>query len=146
MHSYHDDDADHVDWHGINEAGYYIGRWLRRWTRMNIHDIKEKFGTVRIYCSFGWSSVYSIYRPGYCWYPNWWPIKLDHWLSYQTPIFKWINRMVVPVHKKLYVWRYKKAVQKWPHLYNEIVSCADWGELFNGSIPGYKHSDYWKKM
>src|SRR3989304_9535108 len=145
MHSYYDDDSDRVDWAGINDAGRYIGHWLRRWVRMDVRDVKEKFGTVRIYCSFGWNSVYSIYHPGYCWYPKWWPIKADNWLSYHTPIFDWINRMVIPVHKKLYAWRYKKAVQKWPHLYNEIVSCADWGEVFEGTVPGYKHSEYWRK-
>jgi hypothetical protein len=135
-----------VDWNGINDAGAYIGYWLRKWMRMDVRDVKEKFGTVRIYCGFGWSGLYSIYRPGYCWYPNWWPIKVDNWLAYHTPIFKWINRIVVPIQQKAYTWRYKKAVQKWPHLYNEIVMCADHGELFEGTVPGYVHSNYWTKV
>lgn len=139
----HDWSEKDFDWHGLNEAGDYIGGWLRRWVRMPVMDIKEKFGTLRIYCSFGWASMYSIWRPSYCWLPSWWPHKLDNWLSYQTPIFTWLNYIVVPIQKKAYVWRYKKAVQKWPHLYNEIVSMADWGELFEGQIPGYKHSNYW---
>lgn len=143
MHDWSDED---VDWSGINDAGAYIGYWLRKWLRMDVRDVKEKFGTVRIYCSFGWQGVYSIYRPGYCWYPKWWPIKLDHWLAYDTPVFKWINRIVVPIQQKAYAWRYKRAVQKWPHLYREIVSCADYGELFNGTVPGYKHSDYWQEV
>lgn len=143
MHSWGDED---VDWNGINDAAAYIGYWLRKWARMDVRDVKEKFGTVRVYVSLGWSGVYSIYRPGYCWYPKWWPVKLDNWLTYHTPVFKWINYVVIPVHKKLYAWRYKKAVQKWPHLYDEIVSSADWGELFEGVVPGYKHSDYWRTI
>lgn len=139
MHSYGDDG---VDWLGIDDAGVYIGHWLRKWLRMDVRDVKEKFGTVRVYCSFGWNGVYSIYHPGYCWYPNWWPIKLDQKLR---PLFDILNTVVVPIQQAAYAWRYKKAVQKWPHLYNEIVSCADWGELFEGTVPGYVHSDYWTK-
>lgn len=143
MHNWGD---ENVDWDGIDDAGRYIGYWLKKWLRMEVRDIKEKFGTVRIYCSFGWQGVYSIYRPGYVWYPKWWPIKLDHWLAYDTPIFRWINRIVVPLHARMYAWRYKKAVQKWPHLYNEIVSAADHGHVFDGIVPGYKHSKYWRTV
>jgi hypothetical protein len=142
MHQWGDEG---VDWDGINDAGRYIGYWLKKWVRMDVRDVKEKFGTVRIYCSFGWQGVYSIWRPGYCWYPKWWPIKLDFWIT-DTKLFSLLNRFVVFVQVNAYVWRYKKAVQKWPHLYNEIVSCADHGELFEGKVPGYKHSDYWKTV
>lgn len=141
MHNWGD---ENVDWQGIDDAGAYIGYWLRRWMRMDVRQVKEKFGTVRVYCSLGWSQFYSIFYPGYCWIKPWWPSKLDNWLSYHTPVMSWINRIVIPVHRWAYAWRYKRAVQKWPHLYNEIVSCADWGELFDGVVPGYKHSDYWR--
>ncbi|SRR5229473_1852558 len=141
MHSWSD---DNFDWNGLDDVGDYIGLWLRRWVRMDIRQIKEKFGTLRIYCSFGWNSFYSVYHPGYCWSPKWWPYDLDRTLSdYLMPIF---NKVIIPIQQKAYTWRYKKAVQKWPHLYKEIVSCADWGELFDGIIPEYKHSDFWKKV
>lgn len=143
MHSYGDWPDERFN--EIDDAGYYIGRWLRIWVRMPVTQIKEKFGTVRVYCSFGWSQIYSIWRPHYCWLPTWWPTKLDNWLSYQTPLLKVLNFFVVPIQKRAYAWRYKKAVQKWPHLYDEIVSCADWGELLEGTVPGYKHTDYWTK-
>jgi hypothetical protein len=135
-----------VDWDGLNEAPWFIGGWLRRWMRMHVSDMKEKFGTVRVYCSFGWDSFYSIFYPGYCWIKPWWPNKLDSWLSDQTPILKWLNYGAIPLQKWAYAYRYKKAVQKWPHLYDEIVSGADWGELFEGVVPGYVHSNFWQEV
>lgn len=130
----------------VERASYFIGEWLRRWSRMSVSQCKEKFGTARVYCSFGWESFYQIAYPGYMWVQSWWPYKLDLWISYHTPLWVWVNQIVVPIHKKLYVWRYKKAIQKYPYLYNEILSMADWGELFDGKIPGYKHSDYWEQV
>jgi hypothetical protein len=77
------------------------------------------------------------------WYPKWWPRTIDRFISRLTlPL---LNLLVEPLQKKAYAWRYKKAVEKWPHLRDEIVSLADWGELFEGVIPGYHHKDYWKK-
>lgn len=141
MHSWGDEG---VDWDGLNEAPYFIGGWLRRWTRMHVSDMKEKFGTVRVYCSFGWDSFYGIFYPGYCWVKPWWPWKFDLWISkYTMPV---LNRVFVPVQMWAYKRRYKKAVQKWPHLYAEIVTGADYGELFEGVVPGYKHSNYWTEI
>lgn len=142
----HDWGQEDVDWEGINDAAWYIAGWLRTWARLPVADYKEKFGTVRISCGFGWSQIYSIWRPHYHWVPTWWPHRFDLWLSYHTPLLTWINKIIIPIHKAAYVWRYKKAVQKWPHLYKEIVSQADWGELFDGEIPGYKHSDFWRTV
>ena len=134
---------ENFDWVGLSDAGEYISQWLKRYVRMNIHQTKEKFGTLRIYCSFGLESIYSIWRPGYMWYPKWWPRTIDRFISRLTlPL---LNLLIEPLQKKAYAWRYKKAVEKWPHLRDEIVSLADWGELFEEVIPGYKHSDYWKK-
>jgi len=142
MHNWGDED---VDWNGINDAAAYIGYWLRKYARMNVNDVKEKYGTVRIYCSFGWYGLHSVFRPGYVWYPKWWPMRLDFWLA-NTWVFGKLNDLVVKLQQKAYVWRYKKAVEKWPHLYKEIVSMADYGELFEGHISGYKHSDFWTKI
>jgi len=141
----HDWSEENFDWSGLNAAGASIGYWLRKWVRMDVRDVKEKFGTLRIYCSFGWSGVYSIWRPGYCWYPKWWPRQIDSWLS-DTVMFNLLNKIVASVQRKAYVWRYKRAVQKWPHLYKEIVCCADYGELFDGKVPGYKHNDFWQEV
>lgn len=133
-------------WKDLSDAINYIGIWLRHWPRISVVQMKEKFGTARIYCSFGWDCFHTIFYPGYCWIHKWWPYKLDLWLSYNTPILKWLNTLIIPIQKKAYIWRYKKAVQKWPHLYEEILGMADYGELFEGVIPEYKHSDYWTEV
>lgn len=134
------------DWKGLDDAADYISVWLIRWMRQPITQVKEKFGTLRIYCGFGWDTFHTIIWPRHCWIHKWWPYKLDLWISYNTPVLKWLNSVVIPVQQKAYAWRYKKAVQKWPHLYDEIVSMADFGELFDGVVPGYKHSNYWQEM
>lgn len=134
------------DWNGLSDAVEYIGVWLRKWPRIQVMQMKEKFGTVRVYCSFGFDCFHSIIWPGYYWIHKWWPYKFDLWLSHQTPILNWINKVIIPIQRKVYAWRYKKAVQKWPHLYNEIVAAADHGKLFEGIVPGYKHSDYWEEV
>ena len=143
MHTWGDEG---VDWEGINDAAEYIGHHLRKYARLG-NSCKEKWGTVRVsILSFGWYGIYPLYRPSYYWYPTWWPMKLDFWLA-NTRVFRWLNtKVIVPVQKKMYVFVYKRAVQKWPHLYKEIVSQADYGELFEGHIPGYKHSDYWTTL
>lgn len=127
MHSWGDEG---VDWKGIDEAGWFIGGWLRRWVRMGVTQIKEKYGTVRVYCGFGWSTFYEIWRPGYAWAPTWYPWRLDMEISrFIMPI---LNRIVIPIQKSAYRWRYKKAIQKWPHLKEEILDCADWNEELEG--------------
>lgn len=142
MHSWGD---ENVDWDGINDAAHYIASFLKRWARVSVLDYKEKFGTVRVYCHFGWYGVYGIWRPSHCWVPKWWPYEFDLWLA-GTKLFELINRIAIPLQQRAYSWIYKRAVQKWPHLYHEIVSQADYGELFDGVVPGYKHSNYWRTL
>ncbi len=141
----HDWSDKNVDWKGIDDAAYYIAHWLKVWARVGVLDYKEKYGTVRVYCVFGWHGAYAVWRPAHCWYPKWWPMRLDFWLA-DARLWQRINDIVIPLQRKAYAWRYKKAVQKWPHLYKEIVSMADYGELLEGVVPGYKHSDYWKTI
>lgn len=125
MHSWGD---DNVDWDGISEAAYYIGTNLRKWGRVSVRDMKEKWGTVRVYCSFGWYQLHSITHPGYAYseYPRWlWNLDCTY-LSKCMWLFNWF---VVPCQKLLYRYFYKRAVRRWPHLRAEILSSADFPEL-----------------
>lgn len=128
MHSY--GDWPDKKFNEIDEAGWFIGRWLRNWVRLPVVQIKEKFGTVRVYCHFGWDSFYSVWRPSHCWVPKWWPWSLD--LKVSGYIMPLLNKVAVPIQTRAYRWRYRKAVEKWPHLREEILCCADFGELLEG--------------
>lgn len=125
MHSWSEKDCD---WKGISDAAYYIGDSLRKWGRVPVRDMKEKWGTVRVYCDFGWHQLHDICYPGYAYsqFPKWlW--KLDcSWLGrlvrISYPIISWY-------HRKLYTHFYGQALAKWPHLRAEILQGADHPEL-----------------
>lgn len=130
MHSWGD---ENVDWDGIYDSARYIGVNLKRWGRVSVRDYKEKFGTVRIYCSLGWSNLLSITHPGwmhYRPYPKWLMTFDIYVLSRIIPVLT--NWFILPFHKWLYKKLYKDMVKKYPHLKQEITCCADWHELLEG--------------
>ena len=126
-HDYGDED---FDWAGLDKAITYINNNLIKWGRVNVRQAKEKWGTARIYCSLGWSSLLSITHPNYCHYRPYpkWLMRLDiFYLSKVIPgLFNW---WVLPYHKWLYVKLYSDMVKKYPHLKDEITSCCDYPAL-----------------
>ncbi len=120
-----------VDWKGISEAARYIGSGLRKWGRVTVLDYKEKYGTVRVYCVFGWSQIHSAVYPGYAYsqFPKWLWV-LDCRLGYH--LMRPLNWVVVPIQKRMYRRYYAAAVRKWPHLRSEILDAADFSELLEG--------------
>ena len=128
MHSWGDEG---VDWKGIDDAAEFIGVNLRRWGRVNVRQYKEKFGTVRVYCSFGWHKFHNITHPGWCrgQYPDWlWHLDCD----IGSLVIKPINYVIVPYQRWLYRLFYRIAVKKWPHLRREILCAADYSDLLKG--------------
>ena len=118
-----------IDWKGINDAADWIGCFLVRWGRVSVTDTKEKWGTARVYCRFGWTQLHDITHPRYVYlqYPKW-LIKAD--FSFFMPIIsRTIGRWIVPYHEFLYRTAYKMAIKKWPHLKLEILNGADYPEL-----------------
>lgn len=125
MHNWGDED---VDWSGIDEAARYIGLGLRKYFRVPVQDYKEKYGTVRVYCHFGWHQFHDITHPGYAFsrYPKWlW--KLD--CRFGRFLIAPLNVLVRPLHVWAYKSYYSAAIRKWPHLRLEILSGADYSEL-----------------
>lgn len=112
-----------VPWKDIEDAAEYIGLGLRRWGRIAVSDYKEKYGTVRVYCSLGWYNLHSVTHPGYACY---------RWLWTSRVPMTWLNWAVVPFQKWLYRRYYHSALKRWPHLREEILSCADYHELLVG--------------
>lgn len=143
--TYHNWSDDSFDWKGLSEAIDYIQKWFRFW-RIGVMQAKEKFGTARIYLLGGLGVIqfHGLIYPGYCFsqFPKWlW--KLDclcgRW------IFRWLNYLIIPFHVWLYRHIYENAVDRWPHLRDEILVDADIQELIEG-IHGYKHSDHWTPL
>jgi hypothetical protein len=123
-----------VDWKGISDAANYIGKFLRRWGRVSVTQTKEKYGTARVYCAFGWYQIHSITHPGYVYsrYPRWlW--RLDCY--YGNYLTRPLNYLAVPFQKWLYRIAYQRALRKWPHLAGEILMGADFIELLMGLDP-----------
>ena len=131
MHNWGDEG---VDWSGISDAAYYIGGFLRRYGRVQVTDMKEKYGSCRVYCHFGWMCLLNITHPGWLFYRPYprWLMKFDIWCLSGRRAFFYINHVIVPYQKWLYRLAYKKALKKWPHLEMEILDGADWQDLLCG--------------
>lgn len=131
MHSWEDTD---VDWVGLSDAAYWIGYRLGKWGRISVSDMKEKYGTVRVYCYFGWTSFHTVIYPlhHYSQFPKWlW--KLDCYIGYY--LIRPLNWIVRPIQSVIYRAVYKEAIRKWPHLAQEILTGADHMELLVGLHP-----------
>lgn len=105
-----------------------IEKNLMRFSRMRVSQSKEKYGTVRVYCSFGWYTVYSFYRPNYHHYGQWprWIIELD--FKTQIPM-SLLSKIAFPWQKFIYRQVYKYYVNKYPDLKENILCCADYKEF-----------------
>ena len=125
---------DRLDWKAVGEAVEYLDKNLRKW-RIDVRQSKEKFGTVRIYCSLGIQWWPQITHPGSVWYR--WPeyLKFIAYPGKYSP-FRWLLRLTnivaVPIHLWAYRRYYRKAVEQWPHIKDQILSDADWPQLLEG--------------
>lgn len=130
MHSWGDTE---VDWAGISDAAEFIYKYLIRWGHVPVRDHKEKYGTVRVYTTLGWERGWLIQH---LFYPNHLYYRFPQWIrkiDYLIPTH-WLNTFLYPYHKWLYRRAYDLAVQKWPHLFLEIVIHADYPELLSNAV------------
>lgn len=111
----------------VHDAAQWIGRRLLK-LRVPVRDMKEKWGEVRVYCSFGYWSFHDLVYPGYAFnqFPRWLQ-SLDYHLL--GPLLQHLYWVTEPVHKWWYKRTYKKALEKFPHLRDAILNGADWPEL-----------------
>ena len=131
MHSWHDNWPYFGD---VDAAASYIGDFLRRWGRVPVMQTKEKFGSVRVYCSLGWYSVHDITHPGYVYiqYKGLF-LKLYYTtLGIQEAVLRLVNKIVIPYHVYLYRLAHRRAIARWPHIRNEILGSPDWREYLEG--------------
>ena len=126
MHQWGEED---FKWEYLDKAIHMIAEDLRFW-RIVVTQSKEKYGTCRIYCSLGWNCLLNITHPGYCWYPYpKWLIRLD--LYVLSRIIPKLNFLILPIHKWAYRNAYKKAVDMFPEIEEEICCMADYVELLD---------------
>lgn len=121
-----------IDFQGIEKAAQYIDDYLTTYGRVCVLSSKEKWGTVRVYCVFGWSSLPEITHPRqmYKVYPQW--LRNILYSPFFSRPFSLINYLGIPYQKVIYRRAYKKAIKKWPHLIEEILEDADYPELLIG--------------
>jgi hypothetical protein len=132
MHLWGEED---VDWAGIDDAAAFIGEGLR-WWRVDVRQYKEKFGTVRVYCTLGVTSLHQLTHPGHVyrrWKSGWW-WKQDCCAGWVKRLLTVVNWVAVPLHKALYRWYYRRARARWPHLAQEISRGADFPELLGAKL------------
>ena len=106
----------------VEQAAYEIGQFCRFWGRISVTQTKEKYGTARVYCSFGLWQLNNLFYPGYAY------IQKPIWfMSINVPA--WIGYAIVPYQEMIYRLAYKRATAKFPHIREEIIQGADYREL-----------------
>lgn len=127
MHSW----GDGFEFFGeVGRAADEIGDFCRRWGRIQVRQTKEKYGTARVYCSFGLYSLHSITHPGHVWnrYPRWLR-RIDYFVFANLFRVLRINKLVEPYQIWVYRLAYKRALTKYPMIRLEILNGADYTEL-----------------
>jgi len=127
MHSWGDEDF-HC-WKELEESAEYIAKFCLKWGRIPVRDWKEKWGTVRVYCGFGWLQLAQVFSPRTMYYGHWKWYTRWLWLIY---IPRWVNRLVTPYQHFIYRLAYKRAIKKWPTIKEEILYGADWDKYLGG--------------
>lgn len=138
MHSWGDDFKYFND---VERAAVEIKQFCVKWGRLG-GQAKEKYGTARFYAWFGVHGLHNITHPGsagYAWYPKW-LIHCD--LFYFPTLFKWagITWFFSKWQPFIYSLAYKRALKKYPHIREEIISGADYPELIKEANDGKEES------
>lgn len=112
------------------KAALDIHECLFRYGRISVRQSKEKYGTVRVYCSLGYYGFYDMLYPGRVWvhWPRWLH-GLD--LKYGSAVMRVLNKIIVPYHKFVYRRAYKKAIEKYPAIRENILRTADFPYLLD---------------
>lgn len=109
----------------VDQAAEEIGNFCRKWGRIDVRQTKEKWGTARVYCSFGLLTIQSVLKPGYYY------TQKPAWLM-GLGIPAWISNQFLPYQLWIYRLAYKRTLRKHPYIRNEILGGADWSEYLEG--------------
>lgn len=121
--------------YSANSADLYdiarsISRELLK-ARIQVMDAKEKWGTVRIYCNFGWYTLHDVVYPGYHFnqFPRWLQV-LDYKIL--STFVQHASKLAEPYQRRVYRQAYRNAIRKHPYYRTAILGYADWPELLEG--------------
>lgn len=119
--------GEDFDFCKVAEIAYEIGDFCKKWGRIQVMDMKEKYGTVRVYTRFGMDSLHCLVYPGYVY--NQWG-KIMTWLDSTLlhPIFSLMRPLVFKYQVFIYRLAYKRALAKHPSFREEILDSADFEE------------------
>ena len=134
---------EEFDWEGLNDAGYIISRYCRRWGRLGCNT-KEKWGALRADMSpIGFLSLHAIVFPGYAFshFPKW-LFKIDVFVI--SRIFERFQKPIGWWQRKVYNAAYQKALKKYPHLKEEILVDAEYPQFIDGAME--IHNKYWTSL
>lgn len=112
----------------LDNIAQEIGDYCSKWGRIRVGDVKEKYGTVRVYVSFGVFSLHDIFFPRryyrHPYYPKWlWTIDL------YNPLYSVLSYLILPYQTWIYKRAYKKALNKYCSQTRAIIAGMDYPEL-----------------
>jgi len=114
---------------------YYIGRRLK-WLGIQVTDMKEKYGSWRVYCHFSVGNIHELTHNGYHYvqYKGIWGDILYYrtYRAQRAVLDKLVNWWLVPLQKKWYRQVYKMALKRFPTEAEGLLMGADWTELLMG--------------
>ena len=111
----------------LDAACDFLRDYCRRYARLG-GDVKEKWGTLRFYAHFH-HQLHDLFYPGYayCQWPYWlWIFDLR---VYCSPAFNAVRRAIQTWQIFIYRRAYRLTVQRWPHLFRELLFSADYPEF-----------------
>jgi hypothetical protein len=116
----------------IGRAANEIGKYCRKYGFIEVRQTKEKWGSCRVYCSFGVYDLHSLIWSGYH-YTQWSRFgsigKILAFLDRKViePLIRYsrINRIIIPYQEFIYKMAYKRAMKKYPHIRPNIKHYAD---------------------
>ena len=140
----------------VSGAARDIAMFCKRWGRIGVRDYKEKYGTARVYCGFGYTQLHSLIWPGHIYSRYPFGVSKYGWKLNATRFGKWLgnkiwrldcnfsrfffqNKIIGGLICKYQIWIYKKAyeraLKKYPYIVKEILYGADYPELLRHLMP-----------
>lgn len=120
----------------LEEIAESIGNFCARYGRISVTQVKEKYGSVRVYCGFGCASLHNLLFPRYVYrhknFPKWlWHLDCTYGLKF----WEYASRIVFPYQKSIYKLAYMRAIWQHPDKFDEITSCMDYPEYIGFVVP-----------